>query len=111
MKVTIAKSPADCKPCLNLNTVVSEGTIQWLYRIVIAQPKNYSFTCFTVTDKWQLVAEKFGLNRDRIDFLNSRCTNPADALLAHMALQRPLTVGYVYDLLCECDLQVIADKL
>ena len=71
----------------------------------------YSFICFTVADKWQLVAEKFGLNRDRIDFLNSRFPNPADALLAHIARQRPLTVGYVYDLLCECDLQVIADKL
>ena len=62
-------------------------------------------------DKWQLVAEKFGWNKNRIDFLNSRFTNPADALLAHIALQRPLTVGFVYDLLCECELQVIADKL
>ncbi|XP_068741446.1 uncharacterized protein [Montipora capricornis] len=76
-----------------------------------SQQRTDVTVALTVADKWQLVAEKFGLNRDRIDFLNSRFPNPADALLAHIARQRPLTVGYVYDLLCECDLQVIADKL
>ncbi|XP_068751949.1 uncharacterized protein [Montipora capricornis] len=76
-----------------------------------SQQRTDLTVALTVADGWQLVAEKFGLNRDRIDYLNLRYKNPADALLAHVARQRPLTVGFVYDLLCKCELPVIADKL
>ncbi|XP_068688928.1 uncharacterized protein [Montipora foliosa] len=76
-----------------------------------SQQRTDLTVALTVTDRWQLVAERFGLNRDRITFLNTRYKNPADALLAHISRQGPLSVGYLYDLLCECDLHVIADQL
>lgn len=62
-------------------------------------------------EKWKDVAEKLGLNQEAICFLDQRTTNPAEALLGYIANQRYLSVGELYELLCECGLPLIADKL
>ena len=58
-------------------------------------------------DKWKHVAEKLGLNQDEIRFLDLRLNNPVEALLCF----RSLSVGELYNILCECGIPVIADKL
>ena len=62
-------------------------------------------------DKWKLVAEKLGLNQDEIRFLDLRYKNPVEALLIFITNQRPMSVGELYNVLCECGIPVIADKL
>ena len=66
-------------------------------------------------DKWKLVAEKLGLNQDEIRFLDLRQKNPVEALLIFITNQRPaerpMNVGELYNILCECGIPVIADKL
>ena len=62
-------------------------------------------------DKWKLVAEKLGLNHEEIRFLDVRVTNPVEALLAFIANQRYMSVGELYQVLCDCGIPVIADKL
>ena len=52
-----------------------------------------------------------GLNPEEIRYLDRRTMNPADAALAYIARRRHLTVGDLYDILCECGLPLIADKL
>lgn len=64
-----------------------------------------------VSDKWKLFAEKLELTPDEIRFLDQRTLNPVDAALNYIAKRRPLTVGDLYDLLNDCELPVIADKL
>lgn len=64
-----------------------------------------------VSDKWKLFAEKLELTPDEIRFLDQRTLNPVDAALNYIAKNRPLTVGDLYDLLNDCELPVIADKL
>ena len=67
--------------------------------------------CVTGIDEWMLVAEKLGLNSEEIRYLDKRTLNPADALLSYIANQRYLTVGELYEVLCDCGVPVIADKL
>ena len=62
-------------------------------------------------DKWKLVAEKLGLNHEEIRFLDERNTNPVDALLGFIPNQRYMSVGELYQVLCDCEIPVIADKL
>ena len=62
-------------------------------------------------EKWKLVAEKLGLNPDEIRFLDERNKNPVDALLGFVANQRYMSVGELYQVLCDCGIPVIADKL
>ena len=62
-------------------------------------------------EKWKLVAEKLGLNNEEIRFLDERNTNPVDALLGFIANQRHMSVGELYQVLCDCGIPVIADKL
>ena len=62
-------------------------------------------------DKWKLVAEKLGLNQDEIRFLDLRHTNPVEALLTFTTNQRAMSVGELYNILCECGIPVIADTL
>ena len=62
-------------------------------------------------DKWKLVAEKLGLNQDEIRFLDLRHKNPVEALLIFITNQRSMNVGELYNILCECGIPVIADKL
>ena len=62
-------------------------------------------------DKWKLVAEKLGLNHEEIRFLDERNTNPVDALLGFIANHRYMSVGELYQVLCDCGIPVIADKL
>lgn len=64
-----------------------------------------------VSDKWKLFAEKLELTPDEIRFLDQRTLNPVDAALNYIAKRRPLTVGDLYNLLNDCELPVIADKL
>ena len=62
-----------------------------------------------------IVAEKLGLNQDEIRFLDLRQKNPVEALLIFITNQRPaerpMNVGELYNILCECGIPVIADKL
>ena len=62
-------------------------------------------------DKWKLVAEKLGLNHEEIRFLDVRVTNPVEALLAFIANQRYMSVGELYQVLCDCGIPAIADTL
>ena len=62
-------------------------------------------------DKWKLVAEKLGLNNEEIRFLDERNMNPVDALLGFIVNQRYMSVGELYQVLCDCGIPVIADKL
>ena len=73
---------------------------------------NFPFPCSYVTgDQWEIVAEKLGLSPQEIRFLDKRILNPADALIGYIANQRYLSVGELYDVLCDCDLPVVADLL
>ena len=78
-----------------------------------AIPIHVVFVHVTVAadDKWKLVAEKLGLNQDEIRFLDLRHKNPVEALLIFITNQRPMSVGELYNVLCECGIPVIADKL
>ncbi|CAH3116407.1 unnamed protein product [Porites lobata] len=62
-------------------------------------------------DQWKLVAEKLGFTPPEIRFLDKRTLNPAEALIGYIANQRYLSVGELYDVLCDCDLPVVADLL
>jgi len=62
-------------------------------------------------DEWKLVADNLGLNSDQIRFLDNRTRNPADAVLGCIANERYLSVGKLYDVLNDCELPVLADKL
>ena len=62
-------------------------------------------------DKWKFVAEKLGLNPLEIRFLDDRYINPVEALLAFVPNQRYLSVGELYQVLCDCGIPVIADQL
>ena len=62
-------------------------------------------------DKWKLVAEKLGLNHEEIRFLDVRVTNPVEALLDFIANQRYMSVGELYQVLCDCGIPAIADTL
>jgi len=71
------------------------------------------YTCFCVAggDEWKLVADNLGLNSEQIRFLDNRTRNPADAVLGCIANERYLSVGELYDVLNDCELPVLADKL
>ena len=71
------------------------------------------YACFCVAggEEWKLVADNLGLNSDEIRFLDNRTRNPADAVLSYTANGRYLSVGELYDVLNDCDLSVLADKL
>jgi len=61
-------------------------------------------------DEWKVVADLLGFNVDKIRFLDKRTCNPAEALLGYITHER-FTVGVLYDLLNDCGLPVLADKL
>ena len=72
---------------------------------------RFLFTIVAGGDKWKLVAEKLGLNNEEIRFLDERNMNPVDALLGFIVNQRYMSVGELYQVLCDCGIPVIADKL
>ena len=71
------------------------------------------FFCFVVAggDKWKFVAKKLGLNPGEIRFLDKRNKNPVEALLVFVANQRYISLGELYQVLCDCGIPVIADQL
>ena len=72
---------------------------------------RFFFVVVADGDKWKFVAEKLGLNPGEIRFLDERHKNPVEALLAFVANQRYMTVGELYQVLCDCGIPVIADQL
>ena len=58
-----------------------------------------------------MLAEKLGLNSDWTRLLDRRCLNPAGVLLDRVAERSNMTVGNLYDLLNECGLPGLADRL
>lgn len=80
----------------------------WSILRILQSP--YSF-CVAGGDEWKLVAERLGLDQEKIRFLDNRTLNPADILIGYIANQRHLTVADLYEVLCDCELPVIADTL
>ena len=72
---------------------------------------RFFFVVVAGGEKWKFVAEKLGLNPGEIRFLDERNKNPVDALLNFVANQRYVSVGELYQVLCDCGIPVIADKL
>ena len=72
---------------------------------------RFLFVIVADGDKWKLVAEKLGLNPGEIRFLDERTLNPVEALLGYISNQRYLSVGELYQILCECGVPIIADRL
>ena len=73
---------------------------------------NFPFSfSYVAGDQWEIVAEKLGFTPQEIRFLDKRTLNPAEALIGSIANQRYLSVGELYDVLCDCDLPVVADLL
>ena len=72
---------------------------------------RFFFLVVAYGDKWKFVAEKLGLNPEEIRFLDDRYNNPVEALLAFVSNQRYLSVGELYQVLCDCGIPVIADQL
>lgn len=66
---------------------------------------------FVGGDEWMLLAERMGLNSERIRFLDRRYPNPAGALLDYVGERSDMTVGNLYDLFNECGLPGLADRL
>ena len=58
-----------------------------------------------------MVAERLGLNAERIRFLDKRYTNPAGVLLDYVGELSEMTVGILYDVFNECGLPGLADRL
>lgn len=71
----------------------------------------FPFSYVSGGNEWKIVAEKLGLTPQQIRYLDNRIRNPADALIGHIAHQRYLSVGELYDVLCDCDLPLVADLL
>ena len=69
------------------------------------------FVCVIGGEEWKLVAEALGFTPPEIRFLDNRTLNPLDAALAFVSKRRHITVGDLYDLICECGFPVIADRL
>ena len=61
--------------------------------------------------EWKLVAEKLGLKTNEIRYLDTRVLNPAEAALSFIARERYVTVGELYQILCDSELPVLADIL
>ena len=51
------------------------------------------------------------LNPGEIRFLHERNKNPVEALLAFVVNQRYISLGELYQVLCDCGIPVIADQL
>jgi len=66
---------------------------------------------FVGGDEWKLLAERLGFTSEKIRFLDKRVLNPADAALAFVGQRFNITVGDLYDLLIECGLPGMADRL
>ncbi|XP_068724936.1 uncharacterized protein [Montipora capricornis] len=64
----------------------------------------------TVTD-WQVVAERVGLRANEIKFLDMRYPNPSEAALTFVAQYHGMNVDYLYDVLTECGMPMLADIL
>jgi len=62
-------------------------------------------------EEWKLLAERLGLNSERIRLLDKRCFNPAGFLLHCVGERSDMTVGNLYELLNECGLPGLADRL
>ena len=58
-----------------------------------------------------VVAEALGLSIPEIRFLDRRIWNPMETVLTFNSTQRLITVGDLYDLLCECGFPLIGDLL
>ena len=69
------------------------------------------FVCVTVGGRWKVVAERLGLRGSDIEFLDARYPNPSEATLAFVAHYYGMNVDYLYDVLTECGMPVLADIL
>ena len=69
------------------------------------------FACVTVGGRWKVVAERLGLRGSEIEFLDERYPNPSEATLAFVAHYYGMNVDYLYDVLTECGMPVLADFL
>ena len=65
------------------------------------------FVCVTVGGRWKVVAERLGLRGSDIEFLD----DPSEATLAFVAHYYGMNVDYLYDVLTECGMPVLADIL
>lgn len=72
---------------------------------------RFLFVIVADGDVWKLVAEKLGLSHAEICFLDQRTRNPVEAVLNITANQRYLSVGELYQILCDCGVPLIADRL
>ena len=73
---------------------------------------NFPFPfSYVAGDQWKIVAEKLRFTPQEIRFLDKRTLNPAEALIGYIANQRYLSVGELYDVLCDSVLPVVADLL
>ena len=73
---------------------------------------NVHFVCITVTEwQWKVVAERLGLRANEIKFLDMRYPNPSEAALTFVAQYRGMNVDYLYDVLTECGMPMLADIL
>lgn len=72
---------------------------------------RFLFVIVAGGDEWKLVAETLGLSHREIQFLDQRTLNPAEALLGFITNQRYLSVGELYQILCDCELPAVANLL
>lgn len=72
---------------------------------------RFLFVIVAGGDEWKFVAEKLGLNIGEIRLLDQRTLIPAEALLEFITNQRYLSVGELYQSLCDCGFYVVADLL
>ena len=72
---------------------------------------RFLFVIVAGGDEWKLIAEKLGMTPSEILFLDRRVMNPAEATLSFIASQRYLTVGELYQVLCDSEVPVLADIL
>ena len=72
---------------------------------------RFLFVIVAGGDEWKLFAEKLGLSPNEIRYLETRVLNPAEAALAFIANRRYMTVGELYQVLCDCEVPLLADIL
>ena len=69
------------------------------------------FVSVTVGGRWKDIADRLGLRRSEIQFLDERYPNPSEATLDFVAHYQGMNVDGLYDVLTESGMQVLADIL
>ena len=94
-----------------LSTVESCLRPKSVFSIVTQFIKEHNIFLYVVRERWKPLAEKLGLSKIEIHFLDEKVPNPSHFVFREVAKHRHLSVGEIYDTLVDCELPVVADLM